>query len=228
MPEINRLYAYFNMQVFDLTHTLENGMPVYPGSSPVQMHKKAGIAADGYDETWLQLSAHAGTHIDCARHFLPDGYDTGGSSADRFAGWGLVIDSRRDAGDTVISPFYLQRWEKELEQVDFLLLHTGWSRYWGTPGYFTGFPFFEPEAARYLTRFGLKGIGIDAVSFDPVDSNDFTNHHILLSSGIVLVENLTNLGDLPENGFLFCCFPLKIKDGDGSPVRAVGIILSKE
>jgi kynurenine formamidase len=50
-------------------------------------------------------------------------------------------------------------------------------------------------------------------------------HKALLDHGLVIVENLTNLGELPPDGFLFCCLPMRIRDGEGSPVRAVGITL---
>lgn len=47
----------------------------------------------------------------------------------------------------------------------------------------------------------------------------------LLKSGIVTFTNLVNLEQLPtDKPFMFYGFPLKIKDGDGSPVRAVAII----
>jgi kynurenine formamidase len=49
-------------------------------------------------------------------------------------------------------------------------------------------------------------------------------HHILLSHGLILIENLVNLESLPKQEFTFSCLPLKIKNGDGSPVRAVGIV----
>jgi kynurenine formamidase len=37
---------------------------------------------------------------------------------------------------------------------------------------------------------------------------------------MVIIENLTNLKKLPSGVFEFFCTPLKIKDADGSPVRA--------
>lgn len=47
----------------------------------------------------------------------------------------------------------------------------------------------------------------------------------LLEAGIVSYENLVNTEKLPKSKkFMFYGFPLKIKDGDGSPVRAVAII----
>lgn len=47
----------------------------------------------------------------------------------------------------------------------------------------------------------------------------------LLRKGIVTVTDLINVEKLPKGEtFSFYGFPLKIKDGDGSPIRAVAII----
>ncbi len=47
----------------------------------------------------------------------------------------------------------------------------------------------------------------------------------LLKKKIVTYTDLANLDQLPlDRDFMFYGFPLKIKDGDGSPVRAVAII----
>jgi kynurenine formamidase len=211
------------MQVIDLTHTLETGMPVFPGSEPASLSKISDCESDGYNETLLHFSAHTGTHIDCGRHFIRDGFDTAETPPGRFFGKGLVIDCRQG-----ISKSRLQLYEKKIENSDFVLLFTGWSRFWGGNEYMTGFPVPDPEAVRYLTRFKLKGIGTDAISFDPVETHDYVAHKTLLAAGMVLIENLVRLEDLPAEGFLFCCFPLKIAGGDGSPVRAVGIVMSNE
>ncbi len=51
----------------------------------------------------------------------------------------------------------------------------------------------------------------------------------LLEAGIVTYTNLVNLDQLPtQNSFIFYGLPLKIKDGDGSPVRAVAIIKDQD
>jgi len=70
----------------------------------------------------------------------------------------------------------------------------------------------------------LKGVGVDAISVDPVGSSTFVIHKIFLQKNILIIENLTNLERLPQT-CLFTCLPLKIKDADGSPVRAAGIVL---
>jgi kynurenine formamidase len=65
---------------------------------------------------------------------------------------------------------------------------------------------------------------MDIISADPADAVALPVHNILLGAGMVLVENLTNLAAVPAPSFLFAGFPLKIRDADGSPIRAVAIV----
>jgi kynurenine formamidase len=80
------------------------------------------------------------------------------------------------------------------------------------------------EAANWLSGFGIKGFGLDTISADTVDSQDYQVHKALLQKNIIIIENLANLADLPCNQFEFSCFPLSFEDADGSPVRAVAYI----
>jgi kynurenine formamidase len=57
-----------------------------------------------------------------------------------------------------------------------------------------------------------------------VNEENLPNHHILLGKEILLIENLTNLDKLPDHVFTFQCFPLKVENADGSPVRAIALI----
>ena len=48
---------------------------------------------------------------------------------------------------------------------------------------------------------------------------------LLLKLGIISFEGLINVNKLPKDKeFMFYGLPLKIKDGDGSPVRAIAVI----
>jgi kynurenine formamidase len=105
-----------------------------------------------------------------------------------------------------------------------VILNTGWSRYWGQEKYYRDFPLLTPEAAQLLSGFNLKGIGIDCSSVDAVGSEAFPIHKIFFNKNILIIENLTALDQIKADRFTFCCFPLKIQQADGSPVRAVGIV----
>ena len=106
-------------------------------------------------------------------------------------------------------------------QAEFILLQTGWSRHWGRKSYFSGYPVLSPEAAEWLSGFGFKGFGMDTMSVDPMDSERLPVHRAFLERETILIENLTNLAAVPCSPFLFSCFPLKLEEADGSPVRAV-------
>ena len=99
-----------------------------------------------------------------------------------------------------------------------------------TKEYFDDCPVPTQEAATWLTKFKLNGIGCDAFSMDKIVSADkvtpenLPNHYIFLKKEILLIENLTNLEKIPKGYFTFQCFPIKVENADGSPVRAIAQI----
>ena len=81
------------------------------------------------------------------------------------------------------------------------------------------------EVCQYLLDSGKKGVGFDVIGIDPVSDGNLTRHKMLLSQrDIVIIENLTNLDKVGCGLFTFAALPLKYKDADGAPIRAVAII----
>jgi len=211
------------MKLIDLSHTISPSMPVYPGSDPPSLDQACSIEKDGFAEKRLVLFSHSGTHVDAPAHILPGAPTLDRQALDRFCGRAAVLDLTNLPGK-VIGPAALESYRHFFEENHFILLHTGWGRLWGKDEYFRGFPVLSPEAAHWACGFGLKGIGVDAISVDRVGPAGFPVHEILLGHGLVIVENLANLDLLPAGqSFNFCCFPLNIQGGDGSPVRAVAL-----
>ncbi|EAT59623.1 cyclase family protein [Chlorobium ferrooxidans] len=211
------------MRVIDLTHTIEPGMPVYPGTPEPEFQPLATLDKEGFAEQLITLSSHTGTHIDLPAHIFPDRSFPDVFSVEQFTGKGVVMDVR-DAAGGVISKELLKPFSALIGSCDFLLLCSGWSDYWGWPDYFRGYPVFSVEAAHWLTGFELKGIGVDMISVDLPDAVDLPVHRKLLGKGIVLIENLTALSSLPDSPFTFCAFPLKIAGAEASPIRAVALV----
>jgi kynurenine formamidase len=210
------------MRVVDLSHTVEPGMPTYPGTPGPAIQPIAAIAEQGYAEQLVTFSTHTGTHIDLPSHILPDKMLPDVFTVEQFAGSGIALDVRGSTGG-LISVDMLMPYSALIRECEFLLLCSGWSRYWGTSDYFDRYPVLSIEAARWLAGFRLKGLGVDMISVDVADSADFPVHKILLQKGIVLIENLTGLSSLFHQNFMFCCFPLKIAEAEASPVRAVAL-----
>lgn len=211
------------MKIIDLSHEIHPSIPVYPGTTPPSFVQTHTIEQDGFAEITFSMATHTATHMDAPAHILAGGKTLDRFDAAHFAGRAVVIDAL-DVPDGTITANRLEPYSSRLEQADFALIHTGWSRYWGEKGYFGGFPALTADAAEKLAGFRLQGVGIDAISVDPIDSYDLPVHHILLEAGILIIENLARLDAIEKDDVHFICLPLKIRDADGSPARAVAII----
>ena len=121
------------MTAHELTHTIRNDMPVYPGTEQPRLTTACTIDQCGYRETLLHMFSHTGTHMDAP-------------------------DCR---GQRAIALSLLQSYD--LNGADFVLFCTGWDKKWGTPGYYEGFPCLTTEAAAYLAGLPLKGVGEDTI-----------------------------------------------------------------
>ncbi len=213
------------MKLIDLTHPITPDMPVYPGTEPPIIVTGCSIDEAGFLEKKITFFSHTGTHIDAPAHLIKNHNTLDKLGIEHFYGPALVLDcNETTAPDRTIGLKTLEIHQDEIRKVDFLLLHTGWSRYWGSEKYFTGFPTLSPAAATWLSDFRIKGLGLDTISADRIDSADYPIHKILLRKNIIIIENLANLAALPYNQLEFSCFPLSLTDADGSPVRAVASI----
>jgi kynurenine formamidase len=67
-------------------------------------------------------------------------------------------------------------------------------------------------------------VGIDSLNID--DTADLARpvHSTLLGAGILVVEHLTALGELPDSGSRFFAVPVKFKGMGTFPVRAFALV----
>ena len=210
------------MTVIDLTHPIEPSMPVYPGTLPPKFIPANSYERDGFKETLLQMYTHTGTHMDPPAHLFPDRPTLDQFPASQFIGKALVIDCADLPEGSLITMERLQPYGDKVSQADFLLFRLGWDQRWGTPDYFGDYPCIDEAVLDHIIGGGYKGIGFDVIGLDPIADTELTRHKKLFRScDIINIENLCNLHLCGSDLFQFSCFPLKLTDGDGSPVRAV-------
>ncbi len=63
-------------------------------------------------------------------------------------------------------------------------------------------------------------VGTDGASIDPEDAEDLPAHRALLSRGVALLEDL-DLAVVPDGDYELVALPLRFRDLDASPVRAI-------
>jgi kynurenine formamidase len=210
------------LTVTDLTHPITPDMPVYPGTEPPLIQPANTVERNGFAETLIRMYSHTGTHIDAPAHMLAGAPALDQFGVDHFVGRACAIDVSA-LGEVRIGRHALEAHAQLVSGCDFVLIHTGWSRYWGDARYFGEYPVLSADAAQWLAGCGLKGVGFDVISPDPVGATAFANHFAFFRAGIVIVENLANVGQLVGRTFTFSCLPLAFERGDGSPVRAVAM-----
>ncbi|MEH7080722.1 arylformamidase, partial [Bacillus velezensis] len=81
-------------------------------------------------------------------------------------------------------------------------------------------PHIEKDVAAFLKENGIKLLGIDVPSVDPLDSKELVAHHALHENGIHILESI-DLRIVSEGDYELIALPLPLTDADGSPVRAV-------
>ncbi|WP_372715152.1 cyclase family protein, partial [Ilyobacter sp.] len=144
------------MKVIDLTHKITGDMPMFPGSESPKFESIGVLEKDGFEEKKITIYSHTGTHMDAPRHIIPGGKGLDDFSADKFLGKGVVVDAR---GKSDIDIDLLVKYEEEIEKSEFILINTGWGRYWSEEKYYSCFPVMTKEAAEWLSSKDIKGIG---------------------------------------------------------------------
>jgi len=202
-------------RLVDLTQPLTPGMAVLPGDPPLTASPHLTHAIDGFSLTTLCMSTHTGTHVDAPFHLLPEGATLDRFPLSRFVGQARVLDVRRPA----VTAIDIGDLDGPWSGVDMCLLWTGWDAHYGTET-MVDHPFLTPEAAATLRDAGMRLVGTDAPSLDPILGPHYPVHELLLGADVLLVENLCHLDELGP-GPVSCAFlPLALVGADGSPVRA--------
>jgi kynurenine formamidase len=189
------------------------------------VHVKAGY----WQSAQAALSCHTGCHVESALHVIEGGEPIDAVSLERVIGSAVVLDlTPVDAGELIDAPALEQALRASGETIaagDIVLLRTDWAqRAIGTPRYFPESPALTFEAAQWLVDRGPKCVGCDFFEEPAARSRgwvpeDFVVHRALLGAGIVLVEGLVNLRELPSRCEFFAPF-YKFAGIDAAPARA--------
>ncbi|MCM3569171.1 arylformamidase [Neobacillus mesonae] len=202
------------MPIYDISRKLRNNMPVWPGDTPFQYTvsstEEGGTTVNVGS---MVLSTHSGTHVDAPFHFDHNGKRIIDLDLDHYAGLAKVVDmtGREQIGIEEVQ-------DMELEGVKRILFKT---LAWTNPDKFPDkIPHIEPELASFLAGKGVRLIGVDVPSVDPLDSINLPAHQLLHEKGIHILESL-QLDEIEPGDYELIALPLPLAEGDGSPVRAI-------
>ncbi len=209
----------------------------------------ASSAADA-----IAMGTHVGTHIDSFSHFSCNGICFGGKvveqsyaagmsdlsvdKIDPIVRRGVLLDVAGVEGfdelpeDFEIMPEHFERAQRaEVRAGDVVLIRTGWARLFGNAARYvnaTRGPGPGVRGARWLSERKVFAAGADTVAFEKSPSQMEVHVHLLVDSGIHIIEVL-NLEELARDKvyeFTFVAAPMKIRGGTGAPVRPLAFPVS--
>ena len=197
----------------DLTHKFDANMPVYPGDPLPVLTQVARLEADGYNDFCLCGGMHIGTHMDAPLHMIADGGRIAAIEPARFFGRGVLVDARNSL---TIEAALLDN--IALAAGDIVIILTGWYKKFHDSDYYGPFPDVSPEFAERLVAAGVSILALDTPS---PDRAPYPVHKILLGAGVLIIENLANVGALVGLGsFNVTALPAKF-DWEAAPVRVI-------
>ena len=200
-------------KIIDISMELSSTTPEWPGDMPFSYELSVTKQESGSVNVGkLQSSTHIGTHIDAPFHYDDQGLKTHELPLDIYLTKAQVMDV---SGLNKINSSHLKPIEEGVTAV--LLKTASWKNRTAFP---ETWPVFDVSIAQWLADNGVNLLGVDVPSVDPETSKELPMHQAMNCHQRFILEGIV-LDDVAEGVYRLVALPLKIKGGDGSPVRAV-------
>lgn len=216
-------------RIVDLTFPIEEGMTTFPTHwhPLVEVSQMGRHGIENRESRKLVIGTHTGTHCDAPSHFIPGGRTIDQIPLETLIGPARVLDLSDLPDRFEIGPDLLRK-RLGARVPRRLLLRYDWDKHWGKMKYYQDHPFLAPTAARWLLARGVRVLGVDAPMPDNPNHGwkndpDSPIHKILLRRKVVLLEYLTNLRKIRSREFQLVAMPLRIRGGDGAPMRCAAV-----
>lgn len=202
--------------IYDISLVISPETVVYPADPSVQINDILSITrGDEVNLSLITMGSHTGTHVDAPKHFYNNGLSISELPLDYFIGKAKVVEIK--TGEIIeVDDLRACQFEKN----DIVLLKTKNSTLLANKQFIARYVYVSVGAAQYLAEIGIKTLGFDYFSVDRYGDAEFPVHHVLLKKNIVILEGLDLSRVLPGE-YQIIALPIRISDGNGSPVRAV-------
>ncbi|MBS3102320.1 cyclase family protein [Candidatus Woesearchaeota archaeon] len=204
------------MKIYDISMEINENIVVWKNkeNKRPKFMITAAYDKDGMNESRIDMDLHTGTHADSYFHMLANGNKINEMALDKFIGSCIVLDFTSIKDKITISD--LKKLNKRIKKRDIVLLKT---KKKPAKEFDFNFTYLEKSGAEFLANKKVKAVGIDSVGVERSQAGHET-HKILFKKNIPIIEGL-ELSKIKPGRYFFIGLPLKIKNGDASPIRAV-------
>ncbi len=213
----------------------------------VEINKISEYDSDGpfFAWNWMVLGEHSGTHFDAPHHWItgkdyPDGY-TDTLNVQRLVAPVNVIDCSEQTKtnpDFLLDAAGVKAWEAEHGEIkagEWVVMRTDWDSRVDDEAEFLNADETGPHSpgptvdcieyllTKKIVGWGTQCIGTDAGQAGAMDP-PYPAHNLLHKNNCFGLASMTNLSKVPAKGAILIAAPLKIKNGTGSPIRALALV----
>ncbi|MEM1394635.1 MAG: cyclase family protein [Cyanobacteria bacterium P01_A01_bin.80] len=222
-----------------LSHVIDENIPLWEGDPSVEFKTVADWKKDDYYLRQFSIGEHSATHINAPISFHSNGVGIDEYSADSLVLPAVVMDISSSVvmnPDYVLSVTDIQDWENQYGEIGngcLILLRTGWQEKWNDEKAFFNkdvrgtmhFPGFGVDATELLIeKRNIAGFGIDTHGVDGGQDTSFGINRLILDKPRIILENLTNLEQLPSAGITVVIGILRLRGGSGSPGGVIALV----
>ena len=202
------------MELIDISPEIHSGLAVWPGDQPFERN----IALDMKEGANLTLSSirttvHLGAHTDAPNHYAKEGVGIAGRSLEYYYGPCQVLEVSTSRGNRIL-PEHLSG----AVTAPRVLLKTG--SYPDPDCFNEDFCSLSSALVEYLHGHGVRLVGIDTPSIDPHNDKLLESHNAVAARDMAVLEGIV-LDHVSIGSYSLIALPLRLKDADASPVRAV-------
>lgn len=201
--------------VFDISPEISSGTAVFPGdtvfSQKVLMDCKKG---DNLGLSSFTTTPHIGAHVDAPNHYHASGVGISERDLSYYMGLCQVIAPKTPRGERI----QLQHIAGKTVSAPRVLFKT--NSFPDPNNWNNDFCSLSPELVDALAKSKVCLVGIDTPSIDPADDKKLESHTKIFENNMAILEGIV-LDGVPEGMYQLLALPLKMKNLDASPVRAV-------
>jgi arylformamidase len=202
-------------EYFDISPEISESLAVWPEDEKYRRSIQVDFKKGGnLLLSSIETTVHLGAHADAPNHYHPSGEAIGERKLDYYLGSCQVITVFQPRGSRVLP--------KDLKGVKILaprvLIKT---QSFPDPNQWNSdFNSLSPQLVEYLADQGAILVGIDTPSVDLMDDKLLLSHTAIYSRNMAILEGVI-LDAVPDGVYTLVALPLRLKNADASPVRAI-------
>jgi len=204
-------------EIYDISWPLRVKMPVFPGGVPYRATQSLFLEkGDRCNLSSFESSMHNGTHVDAPVHFVSGGKSINDLNLRAFFGKARVVlvETETEINSSHLEGMKFHPGER------LLLKNPRNEELLAKEDFSPDFVGLDQSAAQFLADHSLALVGTEYLSIENSRDNSREVHKILLGAEVILLEGI-DLRRVEPGEYFLACAPLKLENGNGSPVRAV-------